>query len=95
MSNETIGNVPFLKIHRSWLDWNLSNSGRRRSSLHPRIRISSAHDEWNHVVIPLIALAKGFFAVEGLEDIHWFHPEKERKEILETTKSFLLASPNS
>jgi len=77
MSNETIGNVPFLKIHRAWMDWNLSNSGRRRSSLHPRIRISSAHDEWNHVVIPLIALAKGFFAEEGLEDVELVTLESE------------------
>ncbi len=29
------------------------------------------------------------------KDIHWFHPENERKEILEATKSFLSASPNS
>ncbi|NIO08722.1 MAG: ABC transporter substrate-binding protein [Deltaproteobacteria bacterium] len=77
MSNEVIGQVPFLKIHRSWLDWNLSNSGRKRSSLHPRIRISSAHDEWNHVVIPLIALAKGFFAQEGLEDVELVTLESE------------------
>ncbi len=77
MSNENIGQVPFLKIHRAWLDWNLSNAGHRRSSLHPRIRISSAHDEWNHVVIPLIALAKGFFADEGLEDVELVTLESE------------------
>ncbi len=77
MSNETLGQVPFLKIHRAWLDWNLSNAGRRRSSLHPRIRISCAHDEWNHVVIPLIALAKGFFADEGLEDVELVTLESE------------------
>ncbi len=77
MSNETLGQVPFLKIHRAWLDWKLSNAGRRRSSLHPRIRISCAHDEWNHVVIPLIALAKGFFADEGLEDVELVTLESE------------------
>jgi tRNA dimethylallyltransferase len=29
------------------------------------------------------------------QDIHWFHPENERKEILEATKSFLSDSSNS
>ena len=29
------------------------------------------------------------------QDIHWFHPEIERKEIIEATKSFLSDSPSS
>jgi tRNA dimethylallyltransferase len=29
------------------------------------------------------------------QDVHWFHPEKERKEIKEATKGFLFDSPHS
>ena len=29
------------------------------------------------------------------QDTHWFHPEKERKEIIQATKGFLSDSPNS
>ena len=81
MSNESLENVPFLRIHRAWLDWNVSQPGRGRRSLHPRIRLSCAHDEWNHVVIPLIGLARGFFAEEGLEDVELVTLESESASI--------------
>lgn len=77
MSNETMGNVSFLKIHQAWLNWTRRDAGRKHESVHPRIRISSAHHEWNHVVVPLIALAKGFFAEEGLEDVELVTLESE------------------
>jgi len=88
MSNESLENIPFLRVHRAWLDWNLSNAGRKRRSLHPRIRISCAHDEWNHVVIPLIALARGFFAEEGLEDVELVTLESEGASIEALTQGF-------
>jgi len=72
MSNEIVENVPFLKIHRAWLAWKQDTA-----SPQPRIRISSAHDEWNHVVVPLIGLAKGFFADQGLQDVELVTLESE------------------
>jgi ABC-type nitrate/sulfonate/bicarbonate transport system substrate-binding protein len=33
------------------------------------LRISAAHDEWNHEVEALVAMAKGYFREEGLEDV--------------------------
>ncbi len=32
-------------------------------------RISAAHDEWNHLAIPLVAMERGFFAQEGLSHV--------------------------
>lgn len=55
---------PFGSLH-GWLSLGL----RTKPGSHPRIRISAAHHEWNHVVIPLVAMAKGFFAEEGLNDV--------------------------
>ncbi|MEA2638664.1 MAG: NMT1-like family, partial [Chloroflexota bacterium] len=46
---------------RSWLSGH-SGDGRR-------VRLSAAHDEWNHVGIALAGIDQGFFAEEGLADI--------------------------
>lgn len=35
----------------------------------PRVRLSAAHDEWNHVGIALAGIDRGFFAEEGIADI--------------------------
>lgn len=51
---------------QSWLQ---RPSGPGKVSLHPRLRISAAHDEWNHEVEALVALEKGYFREEGLEDV--------------------------
>jgi len=50
---------------RGWLSLGM----RHKPSSHPPIRISAAHHEWNHVVIPLVAMAKGYFAEEGLNEV--------------------------
>ncbi len=34
-----------------------------------RLRLSAAHNEWNHVGIALLAMEAGFFAEEGLTDV--------------------------
>lgn len=47
---------------RSWM-----SSDRTRGG--PRLRLSAAHDEWNHVGIALAAMEEGFFAQEGLTDV--------------------------
>jgi ABC-type nitrate/sulfonate/bicarbonate transport system substrate-binding protein len=49
---------------RSWL----SGQDANRAS-GPRLRLSAAHDEWNHVGIALAAIEQGFFAEEGLPDV--------------------------
>ncbi len=46
---------------RSWL------SGQRGSGR--RLRLSAAHDEWNHVGIALAGMDQGFFADEGITDV--------------------------
>lgn len=38
-------------------------------SLGRRLRVSAAHDEWNHIGIAIAALEEGFFAAEGFGDI--------------------------
>ncbi len=81
MSNESRENISFLKVHQAWLNWTHRSSVKRGNPVHPRIRISSAHHEWNHVVVPLIALAKGFFADEGLEDLELVTMESEDASI--------------
>ncbi len=81
MSNESRENVSFLKVQQAWLNWVNRASGKQGKSAHPRIRVSSAHHEWNHVVVPLIALAKGFFADEGLEDLELVTLESEDASI--------------
>lgn len=45
----------------AWMSW----PPVKRSAFHPRLR-AVCYNEWNHAVVLLIALAKGFFA-EGLE----------------------------
>lgn len=81
MSNESKENISFLKVQQAWLNWTHRTSSMKGNSVHPRIRISSAHHEWNHVVVPLIALAKGFFAEEGLEDLELVTLESEDASI--------------
>ena len=49
---------------RSWL----SVDGKHGSSERP-FRISAAHDEWNHLAIPLVAMERGFFAEAGLTHV--------------------------
>jgi ABC-type nitrate/sulfonate/bicarbonate transport system substrate-binding protein len=46
---------------RSWLSGQ-GGSGRR-------LRLSAAHDEWNHVGIALAGIDQGFFADEGIADV--------------------------
>ena len=48
---------------RVWLN------GTQTRGSGPRVRLSAAHDEWNHVGIALAAIEKGFFADEGLPDV--------------------------
>lgn len=44
----------------------------------PRIRLSAAHAEWNHVGIALAAMDLGYFATEGLPDVELIaFPENE------------------
>lgn len=35
----------------------------------PRLRLSAAHDEWNHVGFALAAMERGFLAAEGFSDV--------------------------
>lgn len=62
---------------RSWL----SSTGTRRGT---RLRVSAAHDEWNHVGIALAAMEEGFFAEEGLTDLEVIaFPEEDTAELLD------------
>lgn len=47
-----------------------------------RIRLSAAHDEWNHVGIALAAMHEGFFADEGLTDVELITFPEESTEVL-------------
>lgn len=59
-----------------------------------RIRLSAAHNEWNHVGIALAAMEEGFFAREGITDIELItFPEDDHGELLdrEAVQADLLA----
>ena len=47
-----------------WLSSSTGIPSRER-----RLRLSAAHNEWNHVGIALVAMEEGFFAGEGLTDL--------------------------
>src|SRR2546423_8591465 len=49
---------------RSWL-----SPRDTRGSSGARLRLTAAHDEWNHVGIALAAIEQGYFAEEGLPDV--------------------------
>src|SRR5512132_3522586 len=59
---------------RSWL----SGTGGAR-----RLRVSAAHDEWNHVGIALAGIDQGFFADEGLVDVELITFPAESGELLD------------
>src|SRR5437867_99565 len=65
-----------LKSVRAWV----SGSGTSER----RLRLSAAHDEWNHVGIALAAIDQGYFAEEGLPDVELItFPEDETGELLD------------
>lgn len=45
--------------YRIWLAVEGKTGSRERP-----FRISAAHDEWNHLAIPLVAMERGFFSEE-------------------------------
>jgi ABC-type nitrate/sulfonate/bicarbonate transport system substrate-binding protein len=49
---------------RVWLGFSQSDKSVTR-----RLRVSAAHNEWNHIGIAIAALEEGFFAAEGFGDI--------------------------
>jgi ABC-type nitrate/sulfonate/bicarbonate transport system substrate-binding protein len=61
---------------------------------HRRLRLSAAHDEWNHVGIALAAMEEGFFADEGLDDVELVTFPEESGALLdrESYQAELLAS---
>lgn len=74
---------------KSWL--RIPESGDRSGR---RLRISAAHDEWNHVGIALAAMELGFFAAEGLADVELVTFPEDSGELLdrEAYQAELLAS---
>ena len=49
-----------------------------------RLRISAAHNEWNHVGMALAAMGQGFFAEEGLSDVELVtFDENEQTKLLD------------
>jgi len=70
--------MAFSRCH-SWLQ---TPSGISRASSHPRLRISSAHDELNHDWEALVGMEKGYFREEGLEDVELIaFPDDESAQI--------------
>lgn len=80
MSNIASGKVPFIKA-QSWMSVPDVSKEKIRTSKHPRVRIGSAHHEWNHIVVPLIALWKGFWAEEGMYDVEIVTLESEASSL--------------
>jgi len=55
---------PIKGPYRAWY----SRDSAKDSGQRP-FRISAAHDKWNHLAIPLVAMERGFFAQEGLSHV--------------------------
>ncbi len=76
MSNITDDKLP-LVMAQSWISRSAGGAGKVGASRHPRVRIAAAHHEWNHMVVSLIALRKGFWSDEGLNDVEVITLESE------------------
>ncbi len=61
---------------RCWLAVDGNQGSRERP-----FRISAAHDEWNHLAIPLVAMERGFFAEEGLRHVELVATEDESEQV--------------
>lgn len=61
-----------------WL--NLSGDNRNPRV---RLRISAAHNEWNHVAIALIAMEEGYFGAEGLSEVELIAFPESAGELLD------------
>jgi ABC-type nitrate/sulfonate/bicarbonate transport system substrate-binding protein len=48
-----------------------------------RLRLSAAHNEWNHVGIALAAMEEGFFSAEGLNDVELIADPEAEGELLD------------
>jgi ABC-type nitrate/sulfonate/bicarbonate transport system substrate-binding protein len=61
-----------------WLS--LSGAGRVSGG---RLRVSAAHNEWNHVAIALIAMEESYLAEEGLSDVELIAFPESSGELLD------------
>ncbi len=55
--------------------------GSDKDSYDRPFRISVAHDEWNHLAIPLVAMERGFFAQEGLSHVELVATGEEEAQV--------------
>ena len=63
---------------RVWVSYSNGSQGPRR-----RLRLSAAHNEWNHVGIALAAMEEGFFADVGLADVELMTFDESGSELLD------------
>ncbi len=68
----------------------LQSPSSPRIALQSRLRISTAHNEWNHVVLGLVAMEKGYFREEGLEDVELIAFANDEKAQVEALISGLI-----
>ena len=72
------------------VSWLQSASIPSRASSYARLRISSAHHEWNHDVQVLVAMDKEYFKEEGLEDVELIvFPDDEAAQLEALANGFL------
>jgi ABC-type nitrate/sulfonate/bicarbonate transport system substrate-binding protein len=62
---------------KTWLHCSYGSSSKQT-----RLRISAAHNEWNHVGMALAAMAQGFFAEEGLSDVELISFDENKQAAL-------------
>lgn len=62
--------------YRIWLAVEGKTGSRERP-----FRISAAHDEWNHLAIPLVAMERGFFSEEGLHHVELIATGDEEAQV--------------
>ena len=48
-----------------------------------RVRLSAAHNEWNHLAVALVAMEKGFFEEEGLTDVELISFDEETDQLID------------
>jgi ABC-type nitrate/sulfonate/bicarbonate transport system substrate-binding protein len=59
------------------------NLGGDKRDPRVRLRVSAAHNEWNHVGIALVAAEEGYFAAEGLADVELIAFPESAGELLD------------
>jgi len=61
-----------------WLSLTQGTKGPRK-----RLRLSAAHNEWNHVAVALVAMEEGYFSDEGITDVELISFDESKEALID------------